>query len=499
MPFFLNGGVMKYPLINKFAAPIILIVFTINSCNFFSTPDHETSVPDRQSEIMTVPIGKGDIQVVYLDENYQPTINDIGKMALYVENNELAQGVMVTSEIRDNNIYNDVVVRVINRQNNSLASFFYYSGQRFPYKVVLSMDGEDVNGKFSLYDHANETYSVEFSNDNGEREQIENLILNRNAFSLHEDSDDLTETQNVRLRNIITTLALWNSLAVQIDDDFSIAARGVLSSIKKLVVGVLVAVAVVALVVVVVLAPPAAVAIAGPALTVAITTVAQVIAAGIALAAAAVAILAGILMPDKDSPHDLPVGSPSQNKSIMVEIALVDDIKIMTNSQTPPEKNERLSIIFLGSLSTLKNDQKPPNYLKQGESLTFSIKITDLPSGIKREDLIDEENIIFAFDPYYKKYINYKGTSPEPNARYFDVSTAGSITNNNLQITIAKNNRNGYDEDGEVQFIICFRQNVIFNNVKGVYFQESPEAERKSWENIFILNFTAKAKDPEGV
>jgi len=477
---------MRIPLIYKIAAPIVLVVFVITSCNIFTMPEPpfiEPVIPPPE-EMLSVPIGEGDIQFVYLDEDYRPTINDIGKMALYVENNELAQGVMVLSEIRDNNIYNDVVVRVINKQNDSLVSMFYHSGKNFPYRIAISADGEDITGVFSSYNPLTETYSVEFSNGDGESELFKDLVLNNNVFSLHEDNDELTETQNVRLRDIIISLALWNSMAFQIDNDFSVNARG-LFNLKKLLKIVLCVVAVVAVVAVVILAPPAAVVVAGPVITVAVTTVPQVIAAGIAIAAAAAAVLVDLLPDDVGKgPQKLPEPSPPP--------PLLPPIEEPDPSE-PEYQYPKIEVTLNGK--KIGNNQIPPYYLEPGKSLTFAVKAVYLPTGVEAKDLIDESKlstIIYAFDPENEEYIEINpGVTSEvalTDALFYNVSTTGSI-NDVLQITVTRKQIGRVGNDGRIHFIIVFRQFVTLNDDEsGVLFWDKGVVTLQ--KHIFILNFT---------
>jgi hypothetical protein len=46
-----------------------------------------------------VPVGLGDVGVVFLDANYEVTETDVGIMAIFVENNEYAENVVVIAEI----------------------------------------------------------------------------------------------------------------------------------------------------------------------------------------------------------------------------------------------------------------------------------------------------------------------------------------------------------------------------------------------------------------
>jgi len=445
---------MRLPLIYKIISPFILVVFTITSCNFFSIPEPNT---------ITVPLGKGDIRFVYLDEDNRPTINDIGKMAMYVENNELTKDVLVLAEIQNDNIDNDVVVRVINKQNNSLVSFFYYRGQIFPHKTVITIDGDTITGQFSIYNAAFETYSVEFTNKDGESEKYNNFILNKNVFSLHKKDNALTDTQNVRISHIITTLALWNSLAFQLDDNFKVGSRGIAKWLKNLLTLVFAVVAIVAVVAVIVLAPPAAITLTGSTLTVAITTTPQAIAAGVAIASGATAVIINGL-PEIPDAQEGP--SPNANRRPVIEITLDNN--------------------------TIENNKMPPYYLKydpvnkKGESLTFNIKVTDFgsPEAINISSI---NGLINWIEPTEKKFI-YNNT----NRLFFNVSV-GSNTNNVYPIIIERI-KDGYINEGTIQLVLKFGRDVTINKkTDGIDFWDLDDNPVEGKKDIFVINLTVKA------
>jgi len=438
---------MYSPLIYKIIAPFLLVVFAITSCNVFVMPEPDT---------ITVPIGKGNLKFVYLDEDYQPTVNDIGKMAMYVEKNELAKDVLVMAEIRNDNIDNDVVVRVINKQNNSLVSFFYYKDQYFPHKVVITIDGETIIGQFSLYSPLSETYSVEFNYKTGESENYNNLILNKNVFSLHKKDYELTDTQNIRISHIITTLALWNSLAYQIDDNFNVGGRGIKwKSIAK----IFTVVSVVSFAAVVILASPTVVTIIGAVIPEPVITTVMVTTSTVSVTAGATAVVAGIMsLLDPEQEDD-----SNKDRRPMIQITL--------NS------------------SEIKNNGMPPYYLDKGESLIFDLKITDKGNNAPNE-IIDKNNIKDWFDPYSKIFIKKDGH--QYNAFFFDVNIDGDIEDI-LHIVVSRNYANGKSEDGMVQLVLKFRKNVIINGKgDGINFWDgfnNPVNEKK---DIFVINFTVE-------
>ena len=438
---------MKASVFCRIIALAVLVIFTITSCNFYISP-----VPD----VFSVPVGKGDIRYVFLDENYQPTIYDIGKMAMFVENNELAKDVLIVSEIYGNNIDNDVVVRVINGQNNSLVSFFFFRGQEFPYKMVMTMDGEDAVGIFSLYNPLQQTYSVEFTYETNETEAFTNLVLNNAIFSQFKWSDELTETQNTRAQCIVTTLALWTSMAIQIDDDFDVISRSLL---KKILKKVLIVIAVVAIAVVVILAPPAAIVVAGTTITVSATTTPAIIAAGIAIAAIAVAALIDIL---DDKGHGTP--PPATDRRPKIEITYADSGKKVPNRITPPE------------------------YIEPGGEIKYNITITDAGSDNDKRSIIPDLNSDFIF-PHdsANKQISWEF----PNAIFYELSVSGD-SNDVVQITVKRSLVPGFFTDGIVQFAIRFKRDVIINDISGGVDFKIPNTsnQKEKDEAVFLLNFT---------
>jgi formylglycine-generating enzyme required for sulfatase activity len=235
---------MKIPLIYRVVAPIILAIFTYTSCAVSETLDRGPSIFDISAV--------GDVRVVFLNKSYEVTDTDEGIMAMVVENNDYAKNVLIIAEIHDNDKANDVVVRVKNTENHSLTSFFYKSGINFPDRMFMSADGENIEGRFGFYDSSTEKYSVTFlDNNTGESETIRDITLNKNIFSLqHEESASRTETQNLRIQAIYTTLAVWVSLAKKLDTMDDGMARGFFKKLWNVVKTVFVCAAIVVVAVV---------------------------------------------------------------------------------------------------------------------------------------------------------------------------------------------------------------------------------------------------------
>jgi len=454
---------MRLPLIYKIVAPFLLVIFTITSCDVFVMPEPDT---------VSVPIGKGDIRFFYLDENNQPTINDIGRMAMYVENNELTKDVMVLAELPNDNIDNDIVVRVINKQNNSLVSFFYFRGQYFPHKTVVTIDGENIIGNFSLYNPLSGTYSVEFTYKDGESENYNDFILNKNVFTAYKEDNALTETQNVRIQRIITTLALWNSLAFQMDEDFQVGGRGFWDWLKKpssIITLVFAAVAIVALAVVVVAAPPASFAVVDGLLTVSAATTTQAVAVGISGGASVLAFFTQAFADVIDNAFGYEEQKPP-----------------------PPNSDSRPQILITLNGTVIENNNTPFYYLnydpaaKKGESLTFNIKVTDYgsPNAI---NISDNVNLINWFDPDTEKYIDKNS-----NQLFFLVNKENNI-NNIYPITVERI-KEGYIGDGKIKLVLKFGRDVIINKKSGgIDFYDDNNNPVKGIKDRFVINLTVKA------
>jgi formylglycine-generating enzyme len=224
---------MKIILINKIVASILLVIFTFTSCHVAGTPNREPVTPPYYNPV------PGDVKFVFLDKSYKETDTDVGILAMVVENNEYTKDIMLIAEIRDNDVSNNAVrVRVLNTENNSLASFHYDRGMSFPDSMIINTGEEDIEGSFDFYDSSTETYSVTFfDNNTGESETIQDILLNKNMFSLYAVNASWTETQNLRLQTMCTTLAVWISLSAAldtVDDGDSLMARSLKSFWQKI-------------------------------------------------------------------------------------------------------------------------------------------------------------------------------------------------------------------------------------------------------------------------
>ena len=328
-------------------------------------------------------------------------------MVMYTENDTDSKDVLIISTLPNNSLEDAITVRIINNQNKSDTSFFYTSGNPFPSKMTIAMDGETLTGEFSAYNGTTETFSATFS-DGDETEAFEDLILNKNVFTAHEDDDRLTDTQNVRYRAILTTLALWTSIAIQIGNGSEINALSRGFSWGNFFTGALAVVAVAAVIALVIVSLPAAVSIVGAAINVSLVTTPQIVLASVAGRAA---IGAGVLsmLPENERPSKSPppyVHPPPYIPPTPTPPTTIDKRPIITitHKDVPLENNGRLYYLA------------PPTATSPGESITFDVKIIST-AGFSVEEIMNV-NEIFAYNPADKEFVT---VSPkiDSNASFF--------------------------------------------------------------------------------
>ncbi|MDR0720229.1 MAG: hypothetical protein LBF78_11395 [Treponema sp.] len=458
---------MTIRLVYRVFSPVILVVFTFVSCSspFFSSKLPGNPVP--AAEIASVPLGEGDPRFFYLDSNYQlsETNTDTGITALLVENNEMASGVLVLAEVPDNDLENGSVVRVINTNNNSLVSLFFYRGQKFPHKMLITQGGKTVNAKFSAYNPSTETFSLSLEYGD-EHSAIEDITMNSKVLTLYHFQDDLTESQNVRMQNIIVSLAVWACLAIQIPgSDFTVNARGLTSFLRGLLVTIFAVVAVVAFTVAVILAGPAAISIAGPAVVIALETPAAAAWGLTSVLSAAAAVFVSKIPVDEIDVHETSAAVDPKPQ-----------VTIRKGGVEVPNGNwDSPYYLDLGA---------PPEAPPAGSSMTFDLQFYTSTGSI-------EPPLVGKFDPELQLYGDLAGT----NNFFFSIDSA--VEYDVLKITVKRAATPGYIGTGRMRLIIKFNQDFVINSSSaGVDFQDQGETEARNRKDIFILDFTVIAPGP---
>ncbi|MDR1239586.1 MAG: hypothetical protein LBK27_05700, partial [Treponema sp.] len=363
---------MKIPFLFRFSSPVILLVFTFVSCSSPFFAPRPSAGADFRTEIASIPLGVGNPVFLYLDSNYQPTAADSSRTALVVENNEMASGVLVLAEVPEDDLANGSVVRVINTNNGSMVSMFYYENQKFPHKMTISKDDRTVQAQFSVYNMEKQNFSL-FLEGEGEYATLDDLTMNSKVLTLYTFQDTLNESQNVRVQNIITSLAIWDCIAMQLPgSDFIIAAAGWWNSfIKTLLIVVFAVVAVAAFVATIIVAGPAAISVVGFVITIALET-------PLAAALAATAVVAAAT-------------------SVFLSKIPVDEIEDQEASTAPDPKPQTI-IKKAGGTEVPNGNWDSPYYLEPGSSMTFDLQFSIAQSPALGK--FDPVNLVYGDPPF---------------------------------------------------------------------------------------------------
>jgi hypothetical protein len=435
---------------------LTLVVFTLSSCG----SPFMKYLPQK-AEKWAVQVGKGSPYYLYLDDDYQPITDpvgladsDPGKTAVVVLDNPDAEGVALIAETSPGTV--DDVVRIINKNNNSVISMFFHKDQRFPWSFDLQMDGKNGKAYLSQYNYVSQSYSITFK-DGENYASYENLKLHKSIVIGNTDDAALTADQNTRLRHIATALGLYVSIFMALDETGNIAVVGFWTNPFAIFFAV---VAVIAFAVVIILAPPAAITLVGLTLTVPITTVPAAVAAGIGMVATVGSVLSALLIPDDALAN--PAGPPDFRPPSAPEPALVVSVKT-------------------GGLAI---DPGKLNYLEKNADIVFDF------SFIGWDETKDIQ--LLYYDPVLHKFI----TPPNYNSGFFDVTQSdGSPVGSFLQTYSIKIKRNtisgtGYN-DGAVDFVVYFAERTVINDSSaGILFQTEGDDAPVLRHDVLPLHFT---------
>jgi hypothetical protein len=301
----------------RFVSLATLIAFTVLSCGspFLEVPPvTPLDYPNKpaapiQPAFPTPPqvtIGEGTPMYAYFSGDGTLSDTDTGKTAFFIENNENAKGFLAVS---DNSEESADGVHFMNSANGALVTMFFRKNADFPYRMCITQNEKRYMGYFSAYQPAAQTYNLSVES-GGRYETKLDLVLNAQVFSLYQNDDELTPSQNQRLRNIIIGLGLWASLAFNLYEEESgglVLARGLFSTICGTIGQIFSAIAGIALTVAVVAAP--IVAFVNPAAALAAAQTAELTAA-IAAGIGGAAFMLGRTL-DEDEKHSPPPTNPS--------------------------------------------------------------------------------------------------------------------------------------------------------------------------------------------
>ena len=453
----------KFPLKNKVVILVMLAVFALTGCHFFVMPEPD-AIPDRPWSLIPPPLPPPQLGFTYLDSMNRATTEDNGTMAMFTFEHRFIGPILVIADLPENDTTNDLTVRVRNNhwQNLSeiLAVYSSNSNTSFPREIAITFRGQTIIGRFSAFYNNAETYTVAFySTDNTEKARFEDLILNRGIFDIHKDRERINDSQNLRLNKATTTIALLNSLRLQINNE-----RWLQSSapnwVRDTFSGAVSHASLVAFSRVVIASPLEAVAQAGAAISINPATISQLVSAG------ASPPPAFFTLPPPPPPRPpAPVGP-------------LPKVTIMRNGK--PMENNHNEPIFLATV---------------GDAVTFEIAITN-QQGFRPEDIIETENLFFRFEPRQEEII----LPGQNNAAFFDLNTEPSA-DGATRLTISRGLA-GFFYPGRVQFVIRFAQRVEINGVDDSGYIWVGH-DHKKWGGelrqtaepgyLFILNFSSLA------
>jgi len=299
--------------ISRSIALVLLVTVSFMSCPI---PGDSSSLDSPPPPLKLTP-GVGTPHSFYLDSqgNYIETeTSGPGRTGLVIENNKLAEGVLIYSD--DTDFEN----RVAFVYQNSIVSMFFKKNSNFPHRMAIT-DGSDVYYAYlSPYYTASHTYHVTFLQ-NGMYDTMNQIVLSGDIFSLYQNDPELSNSQNQRMANMTIAMGVWGSLYATFEQLNSapgfVIPRGMFSSVltktAKVFTYVAVASAVVAFVVAPVVAfinPAAGLALAGVAIAVGKLSI------GIATAAASLALLIDALE-DEDSGQSQKLPISEQNAPVV--------------------------------------------------------------------------------------------------------------------------------------------------------------------------------------
>jgi hypothetical protein len=152
--------------------------------------------------------------VFFLDKNYQPTTEDTGRTGITALTVAEVPSVLVSSEYSE---YTgaEPVVRFFSRSTGETVALTFASGDSlFPYNCQVTRQNEapfTTNAAFSAYNSTTETFSL--TREDG-AEPFEDIALNKEIFTAYQPTSEVSESQNIRMRNAVVAIALWAALEV---------------------------------------------------------------------------------------------------------------------------------------------------------------------------------------------------------------------------------------------------------------------------------------------
>jgi hypothetical protein len=195
----------------RFVAFVVLLAFTAMSCSLLNSGEPEGK--EKEYPDPTPPTKQKDPSMpttFYLTETYELSETDTGRTGFFVgDEASLRDFLTVAEDLGDQRI----AVRFINAAKNQTISLYFPSiSATFPNKIIMDMGPElKIEGTFGPYAGITETFSLTLAplREGGESGLMEDLVLNKNVFTLYQNDEMYTSSQNTRIRAYLIALAVW--------------------------------------------------------------------------------------------------------------------------------------------------------------------------------------------------------------------------------------------------------------------------------------------------
>ena len=191
----------------------ILLVFLFNACEnpFYMDILRGDSKPSDSKPVNFTP---NDFTPMYFyvdcDGNFTET--DLGRTVV-IPFKTGSQRSVTGENPQDVVFYSDdasTYQRVALAFDNKKIIFFFQGNENFPTGMALSDSEEPFAGFFSQYNTYTQTYDITFVQD-GEEEILSNIALSKDIFMQYEDDPELTQSQNLRMRNLYIAMCIYLS------------------------------------------------------------------------------------------------------------------------------------------------------------------------------------------------------------------------------------------------------------------------------------------------
>jgi uncharacterized repeat protein (TIGR02543 family) len=111
--------------------------------------------------------------------------------------------------------------------------FIFEKDRNFPYSILLSSPGESYKGTFTPYDPDDQTYDLTLEQGD-EKETLSDVYLSKDIFTQYKYDPDLSQSQNLRMRNLYIAMRIYASMDDYFDsNDILQSNRSILSWFVK--------------------------------------------------------------------------------------------------------------------------------------------------------------------------------------------------------------------------------------------------------------------------